>query len=50
MTISWCVPGSANLESSTELGGHVWKDTQAWKGRDTLAWVDSTQVRPIAGV
>ena len=31
-TISWCAPGSVSLESITELGGHVWRDTQAWKG------------------
>ena len=41
VTISWCAPGSVSLESATELGGHVWKDTQAWKGWGTLAWVDS---------
>ena len=40
-TISWCAPGLASLESITELGGHVWRDTQAWKGWGTLDWVDS---------
>ena len=49
-TISWCAPGSASLESITELGGHVWRDTQAWKGWDTLVWVDSAWARTIAGV
>ena len=41
MTISWWAPGLASLESITELGGHVWRDTQAWKGQGTLVWVDS---------
>ena len=49
-TISWCAPGSASLESITELGGCVWRDTQAWKGWGTLVWVDSTWVQTIAGV
>ena len=31
-TISWCAPGLASLESITELGGRVWRDTQDWKG------------------
>ena len=50
VTISWCAPGSVSLESVTELGGCVWKDTQAWKGRGTLAWVDSVWAQPITGV
>ena len=41
-TISWCAPGLVSLESITELGGHVWRDTQARKGWGTLVWVDST--------
>ena len=49
-TISWCAPGSANLESITELGGHVWRDTQAWKGWGTLDWVDPAWAQTIAGV
>ena len=49
-TISWCAPGSVSLESVTELGGCVWRDTQAWKGWGTLVWVDSTRARTIAGV
>ena len=49
-TISWCVAGSVSLESATELGGRVWKDIQAWKGWGTLAWLDSVQTQPIAGV
>ena len=40
-TISWWAPGLVSLESVTELGGCVWRDTQAWKGRGTLVWVDS---------
>ena len=48
--ISWWAPGSANLESITELGGHVWRHTQAWKGQGTLVWVDSAWVQTIAGV
>ena len=43
-TIHWCAPGLASLESVTELGGCVWRDTQAWKGWGTLVWVDSTWV------
>ena len=35
MTINWCAPGLASLKSATELGGHVWKHTQAWKGQGT---------------
>ena len=49
-TISWCAPGSVSLESVTELGGYVWRDTQAWKGLGTLVWVNSTRARTIAGV
>ena len=49
-TISWCAPGSVSLESITELEGHIWRDTQAWKGWDTLVWVDSTWAQTIAGV
>ena len=49
-TISWCAPGSASLESVTELGGHAWRDTQAWKGWGALVWVDSAWVRTISGV
>ena len=49
-TISWCAPGSASLKSITELGGHAWRDTQAWKGQGTLVWVDSAQAQTIAGV
>ena len=49
-TIHWCAPGSVSLESVTELGGCVWRDTQAWKGWSTLVWVDSTRVQTIAGV
>ena len=44
MTISWWAPGSASLQSITELGGCVWRDTQAWKGWGTLVWVDSAWV------
>ena len=39
--ISWCAPGSASLESITELGGCVLRETQAWKDWGTLDWVDS---------
>ena len=49
ITISWCAPDSASLESVTELGGRVWRDTQAWKGWGTLVWVDSAQAQTIAG-
>ena len=49
-TICWCAPGLVSLESVTELGGCVWKDTQAWKGWGTLVWVDPTWARTIAGV
>ena len=35
-TISWWAPASVSLESITELGGCVWRDTQAWKGWGTL--------------
>ena len=49
-TISWCAPGSVNLRSVTELGGCVWRDTQAWKGWGTLDWVDSAWAQTIAGV
>ena len=49
-TISWCAPGSASLESITELGGRVWRYTRAWKGWGTLVWVDSAWTRTIAGV
>ena len=50
MTISWWVPGLVSLESITELGGYVWRDTQAWKGWGTLVWVDSAWAQTIAGV
>ena len=49
-TISWCAPGLVSLKSITELGGHVWRDTQAWKGQGTLVWVDSAWAQIIAGV
>ena len=39
-----------SLETITELGGCVWRDTQAWKGWDTLVWVDSAWAQTIAGV
>ena len=48
--ISWCALGSVSLKSVTELGRRVWRDTQAWKGRSTLVWVDSAWAQTIAGV
>ena len=48
--IYWSWKGAVSLESITELGGCVWRDTQAWKGWGTLVWVDSTQTQTISGV
>ena len=47
--LMWAQPSAGvhqaqQVESITELGGHVWRDTQAWKGWGTLVWVDSAWV------
>ena len=50
VTISWWASGLVSLKSITELGGHVWRDTQVWNGWGTLVWVDSAWAQTIAGV